>query len=623
MNKKYTILFAFLFILINFNVQAQLGFCQGNSGDPIFEEDFGQGTTNGPPLASDITSYQFVNQAPQDGQYTISNSLGQLGSFHNTSDHTGNQNGKALIVNADFDPGLFYQIPIGGLCINNSYEFSAFLMNIYDSDSNICPNGGIPVNVRFQIWDETDTVLLAEGDTGNINGTSSPVWRPFALTFTTLEGQDSVILKMLNNGAGGCGNDLAIDDIVFKSCGDFTEITAENGETNLQICKNESVNDLVLTANPDFSIYDSHSYQWQLSQDGENWTDISGETNDQLMIPVINSNRFYRALVAEDPNNVNNTSCNSISTVFEVESIEFIDPVSLGDVFICDGNSGSIAVRANSNIRVNWYDSENGGNLLAENTYVFEPENNGTYYAEATTIEGNCTNPDRVAIEYSVFEIPQIFDETLEICEGESISLSESINDVDYLWSTGETGNSIVVNSAGTYRLELTTADNCIVSKEFNVKIIPSPVIASISKVENALVIETAADGDYSYSINGNNYQSQPVFNNLAGGLYTVYVRENKGCGIATEDFLFLVIPEFFTPNADQINDTFKIEDDAYFDTFKIVIFDRYGKVLVRSDKAPFEWNGTYNGENMPVDDYWYRIHIDDKIYSGSFTLMR
>lgn len=320
-----------LFLIFGFGVhtttQAQLGFCQGNSGDPIFEEDFGQGTTIGPPLPVDITSYEFVNQAPLDGQYTVSSNLMQLESFHNATDHTGNPNGKALIINAAFDSGLFYQIPIGGLCINNSYEFSAFLMNVYDSASGVCTSNEIPVNVRFQIWDETDTELLAEGDTGDIFGTSSPIWRPFALTFTTLPGQDSVILKMLNNGVGGCGNDLAIDDIIFKSCGDLTEIVNESGVNNLQFCEDESLTDLVLKARTEFNIYNSPNYQWQNSQDGVNWSNIPGETTDELIIPEVSTNQFYRTLVAEDVANVSNITCNSISSVFEVNLIEFIDPL--------------------------------------------------------------------------------------------------------------------------------------------------------------------------------------------------------------------------------------------------------------------------------------------------------
>ncbi|NEV94206.1 T9SS type B sorting domain-containing protein [Psychroflexus sp. YR1-1] len=613
-----------VFALASFGSSAQngLGFCQGNSGDPIFEEDFGEGTENGPALPAGTTSYNFINaNNPGDGNYTITNSTSSFG-WDLPQDHTPNDlNGKALVVNASYTPGEFFRTTISGLCENNSYEFSAWLINILPASG--CEGNGIPVNVRFQIWDETDTTILAEGDTGDINGSSAPAWDQYALTFTSEPGQDSVILKMLNNGAGGCGNDLAIDDIVFRSCGDFTEIVNENGITNLQICEGETVNDLTLQANPDFSVYDTHSYQWQSSPDGENWTSLAGETDNQLIISELNETRFFRTLVAEDPINVNNTSCNSISTTFEVEKIDFIDPVSLGDVFICEGESQSIAVQTDPGIRVNWYDSENAGNLLAEDTFAFTPESNGIFYAEATTVEGNCTNPDRVAIEYAVYETPELRDETLEICEGDQITLSETIENVDYVWSTGETGSSIEVDSAGIYRLDLITADNCVVSKAFVIESISAPQISEISKVDNSLVIETVSEGDFSYSLNGFSYQNQPVFDNLEGGLYTVYVRENSGCGLVTEDFLFIDIPEFFTPNADLRNDTFKIGGDIYYDEFEINIFDRFGKLIAKGNKAPFEWDGTFNGRDLPSDDYWYRIRLNGKVYTGNISLIR
>jgi gliding motility-associated-like protein len=616
-----------LFLIFGFGVhtttQAQLGFCQGNSGDPIFEEDFGQGTTIGPPLPVDITSYEFVNQAPLDGQYTVSSNLMQLESFHNATDHTGNPNGKALIINAAFDSGLFYQIPIGGLCINNSYEFSVFLMNVYDSASGVCTSNEIPVNVRFQIWDETDTELLAEGDTGDIFGTSSPIWRPFALTFTTLPGQDSVILKMLNNGVGGCGNDLAIDDIIFKSCGDLTEIVNESGVNNLQFCEDESLTDLVLKARTEFNIYNSPNYQWQNSQDGVNWSNIPGETTDELIIPEVSTNQFYRTLVAEDVANVSNITCNSISSVFEVNLIEFIDPMSLGDVTSCGGEITSIAVQSNPNISVDWYDSPTGGVLLEQNSFIYSPESNGTYFAEATTTEGNCTNPNRVAIQYTDFDTPNLNDETLRVCENESVTLSENFSDVQYLWSNGETGNSITVDSAGAYNLQLTTEDGCSVSKTYFVENYVNPIISNISQIDDSLIIELSTEGDFSYSIDGNTYQNQPVFNNLTGGLYTIYIRENNGCKIVTEDFVYILIPEFFTPNGDNINDVFQIGGDTNFDEFEVIIFDRFGKVLIQSNEAPFQWNGTYNGRNLPSDDYWYRIKINDEIYSGNISLIR
>src|SRR5680860_1815830 len=175
-------------------------------------------------------------------------------------------------------------------------------MNIYDRTSLVCLDidGGIPINVRFQIWDETDTVLLKEGNTGDISSTNSPVYKQYALTFQTEPGQKSVILKMFNNGEGGCGNDLAIDDIIFRSCGDLTKITSQgNDDPGIVVCEPDAPLSLTLTAIPDFSVYTQHAFQWQESSDNVDWQDIPGETNSDFTSPPLNSSRYYRVKVAE------------------------------------------------------------------------------------------------------------------------------------------------------------------------------------------------------------------------------------------------------------------------------------------------------------------------------------
>jgi len=299
------------------HVNAQLGFCQGNSGDPIFSETFGSGTNYGPQLPAGTTTYQFIgNSMPQDGQYTIGSNTFSFG-WNLPNDHTpGDTNGKALIVNASFSSGEFYNITISGLCENTTYEFSAWLINILPASG--CGGSGIPVNVGFQIWDDTDTSLLASGNTGNIFGSNTPTWEQYGLVFQTLPGQTSIILKMINNGVGGCGNDLAIDDIVFKSCGDL--ITAENafGDSSETICSSLTPYSQTITAIPDNTVFNSHFYQWQSSPDGINWMDLAGETNDVLNITGLNTTTFYRAKVAEFAANLNNSDCITFSDVYEI-----------------------------------------------------------------------------------------------------------------------------------------------------------------------------------------------------------------------------------------------------------------------------------------------------------------
>ena len=199
--------------------KAQLGFCSGASSEAIFTETFGSGTNSGPPLSPVQTGYRFVNSNTQDGEYTISSNLEQLNRFHTVGDHTGDANGKAFIVNASFEADQFYQTTINGLCENTNYEFSAWIINLLDGSNNVCTGMEVPVQVRFEIWDETDTNRLAQGVMDPRFAENQPTWIQYALTFTTEAGQNGCILKMINEGDGGCGNDLAIDDIIYWYCG--------------------------------------------------------------------------------------------------------------------------------------------------------------------------------------------------------------------------------------------------------------------------------------------------------------------------------------------------------------------------------------------------------------------
>jgi gliding motility-associated-like protein len=298
-------------------VFAQLGFCQGNSGDPIFEETFGAGTGYGPQLAAGISTYAFVGfNGPQDGEYTVGSNTFAYG-WNMPSDHTpGDTNGKALLVNASFTTGEFYTIPINGLCENTTYEFSSWLLNILPSSG--CGGNGIPVNVRFQIWDVTNTNLLATGDTGNIFSSGTPNWQQYGLVFQTVPGQTAVILKMINNGSGGCGNDLAIDDIVFKSCGDFIDVTNSDGNNSDDDCITSTPYSTILTAIPDNTVFSSHFYQWQESIDAIFWTDLPDEINDTLAVSGVITTSYYRVKVAEFASNLSNNDCNTFSNVFEI-----------------------------------------------------------------------------------------------------------------------------------------------------------------------------------------------------------------------------------------------------------------------------------------------------------------
>ena len=622
MHPKSFYFYLLLLCIGSTELSAQLGFCGGNSGDPIFTEDFGSGNTDGPALPAGTTTYTFTTGTPNDGSYTISSTTNYFG-WKNIQDHTpGDTNGKSFIVNASFTAGEFYQRQVEDLCENTSYEFSSWLINLQDAGG--CEGNSIPVNVRFQIWDETDTILLAQGDTNSIFASSGAEWEQYALVFKTEPGQTSVILKMRNNSNGGCGNDLAIDDIVFKSCGDNVTVSTNTNETSLVVCDNQGSVSRTLTATPDFSIFSTHAYQWQQSTDQQVWTDIANETISTLSTPAITTTSYFRVKIAEDPINVNKDLCNVVSDVFEIIVLPIPNtPLSSGDITICEGEVGILSASTESSYTVNWFDAPTDGNLLLEANNNFETSIAGTYYAAANSPEIECASLSRTAITLTVNLPPSVEDESLEFCEDTTMILTADLNNVSYEWSTGATTKEITVGEPGTYTVLLTDVNGCAATKTIELEQIDIPRIDTIISDGPSIIVSTSNDGDFEFSLDGFNFQTSSIFEAVEGGLYTIYVQDTSDCGVVTQSFFHLVIPKFFTPNGDSVNDVYEPEGLEVFNNVEFSIFNRYGKLLKFGNSNSSSWDGSFQGNQMPEDDYWFVIKADTTQFKGHFSLKR
>ena len=151
------------------------------------------------------------------------------------------------------------------------------------------------------------------------------------------------------------------------------------------------------------------------------------------------------------------------------------------------------------------------------------------------------------------------------------------------------------------------------------------PVISTIDLQDLTATINTVQSGDFEYSLDGQFFQNSNIFTVFEGGIYTGYVREKNGCGIDQKPFIVISIPEFFTPNGDNINDTWSIKGAFSFSTAEVAIFDRFGKLItVLNTTNPF-WDGTFNGILLPSTDYWFVAKINDTIpeKKGHFSLKR
>jgi gliding motility-associated-like protein len=454
MLKKALLVIIILFQTLSFG---QLGFCSGSSGAPIFFENFGSGTTYGPALPTGITNYNYVSSGfPNDGQYTLYYRTNLIpNNWLYSLDHTpDNQpdgiDGKCLIVNASNTPGQFYKRTVTGLCSNTTFEFSAWVINIINSASGGCPGTGIPVNVSFEIWDVTDTILLQSGSTGNINGTPSPIWNQYGLVFTMGAGQTSVILKMRNNGAGGCGNDLAIDDIMFRACGEFSSITkVATTQNTMSVCENETITTTTLQVTTTGT--GTNVYQWQQSNDNVNYTDIAGANASLYTIPSsFAATTYYRAKVASDVSNLNNPYCSTLSEIFTVNVKPLPNvPISIGSQSLCSNQTAILSVSVNTNESVNWYDAATTGNLVRANSLTYSPTTAGTYYAEAYNVTTGCKSGTRTAV--ILIPITTITSTgTTTICSGITTAINLVASDTNATINWTATSSNVTGFSNGT-----------------------------------------------------------------------------------------------------------------------------------------------------------------------------
>ena len=84
------------------------------------------------------------------------------------------------------------------------------------------------------------------------------------------------------------------------------------------------------------------------------------------------------------------------------------------------------------------------------------------------------------------------------------------------------------------------------------------------------------------------------------------------------------IIPGGLSPNGDGINDTWNIQGLEEYPNASISVFDRWGKKLFFSTSGSAPWDGTFDGKELPIADYYYIIELDNgEKYHGVVTLKK
>jgi len=511
---KYFITLIFIVFLVEYS-QSQVNLCQGSLGDPVVNITFGSGTsTFGPSLQTTATGYGYQNSSCIiDNHYEITNQVFGCypGDWHDLpQDHTGNPGGYFMLIGASNTPSDFYLDTVKNLCANTTYEFAAWVLNMM-LPSGCSSTGGLRPNITFSIEDVNGN-SLGIYNTGDIGVTALPTWIQYGLFFTTPANATSIVLRMTNNGLGGCGNDIALDDITFRTCGPTT--TASFNSTTFQdsisVCGGSNITLYGNTTNG----YTNPGYLWQLSTDsGKTWTDIpnSNALQINLTAPVISAQKNYKyRMLTGKGNNINSINCRVASNA-TILHIKAPPQGKLTGSNICAGDIASlqlISATGSPPFSISYTDGIGTfiQNNLNNNSFFATPNalsSTTTFIIKSIIDATGCSNtgnlPDS-AIIINVHAIPQGGITGSTACTGAqaylnfsgsqgsplfSIQLSDGNGTVkiDSLAANGSVGVSVASNNNTYTLLSITDKYGCTRSSNFNsstatINVIPSPNIS-------------------------------------------------------------------------------------------------------------------------------------------------
>jgi gliding motility-associated-like protein len=442
------------------------------------------------------------------------------------------------------------------------------------------------------------------------NGTPLSTDQNFPSITTSDPGNYTVILT-------GTGSACTQSSVVFPLSFTPPPTFTFNYPASLSYCAG-STQTLKVQGNP------AYQYQWY-----NNGTAITGETAGQLSI------------TQPGTYNVQVSSCPGSWVPSSTVAINFIQTpvptITTDKPAYCVGDNAALSVDVipDPTITVNWY---RDNVLLPEFSGDFSIMTNvsGTYTAavvgNAVDANGNvCSSlSSPVVIGFNpaqVINIQQTANNGL--CAGQSVTLKAIYTTGTIQWSTGETTDEINVTTSGTYAVTLTTSSGCTASSSQTVAFLPLPVLnlrdtaVCFYKQETAALTAPAGFAQYTW----NNQGSGPTYTATQPGTVTLTVTDANGCQatqrIQVADLCPEVeIPNTFTPNGDNVNDTWVIQ--GLDGTGSVKIFNRYGTLLYKNTGYYTPWDGTYNGKKVPAGVYYYIITTKsgNKKYSGSVMVL-
>jgi gliding motility-associated-like protein len=222
-------------------------------------------------------------------------------------------------------------------------------------------------------------------------------------------------------------------------------------------------------------------------------------------------------------------------------------------------------------------------------------------------------------VTFNITELPAISSTSFQsVCFGEH-----------YISSNG------TVYPAGTFTEILTASNGCdssvtLVISEFDLVVADfnSDFYGLTSLNTEASFINTSTgSGNYIWNFGDGSpttTEESPIhgFPEFESGEYTVTLIAINAAGcsdtitqsIVVQEELIFYVPNSFTPDGDEFNQTFHPVFSSGFDPFdfSLLIFNRWGEVIFESRDTTIGWDGTYHGQSAQDGTYTWKIEFKE-----------
>lgn len=543
--------------------------------------------------------------------------IGEESVFTNTStdsltmNYTWNLNNGFPMQNVE---DISYTYPNAGtynvtLYITNSLGCSSFAIQ----PVTIHPLPNIDAGPDFQVCPNTSVTLSGSGAQTYVWDNNVVDGVPFVVT-------SSQIYHVTGTDAVGCE---ATDSVTVT----FFPTPNVQAGPDQEVCEGASVT---------FSGSGANSYTWN-----------NNVIDGQAFIPVVDT--FELVVTGTGANN-----CQQTDTAL---LIVHPTPVVLAgpDQLICNGSQTTI-----SGSGADTYVWDNG----VSNGVPFIPLASTTYTVTGTTNLG-CFDTDQVVVNLEAPAIPAINSPITSGCAPVAVSLSNISSGTPSVNCTWNLGDNTVLDTCGAvdnvytepgcYDITLTleTALGCVWEETFDnyICVFANPIAAftptpgTLSELDPETTMNNSSTGavTYEWDLGDGTFSDEEepihIYPVVPVQNYTVELiaTSDYGCTdtataiIVINEELIYYIPNTFTPDGDEFNNTFQPIFTSGFDPFdfNMVLFNRWGEVVFETNDAKVGWDGTYHGESVKEGTYNWKIEFkkstsDERVtIVGHVTILR